>query len=566
MCRWVRRCRSTLPDLGSSANTVITQADEYQIGRMMMRDLRQENAYFDDPETTEYLQSLGCRIAVEAQDGEQTFTFFARPRQIHQCLRAAGRLHRHEHRPDHSHQQRIRTGGRDGARDRPRGAAAYRARRIVAQRGSSLTTLAGLLGAVLIGAVTGSADAGMGLLALAQGTAMQQQINFTRMEEQRPTGSASATWPRPVSIPTAWPAFFSTMMRERGNELDEVPSLLLSHPLDQVRIAEARARVGSMPSHPRRPDSASYPYIRERVRVLASASDSDLRGYYETMRANDPSNPALVYGAALAEIKSGSPATAVALLKRLVGEQPKLPLLQIALAQAQYAAGQKNDAVATFERALAVSPRNVPLTVRYAEALLDMGRAKKAHQLLLDLFNVETPTPEQIKLIALAASAAGDTGDAYYYMSEYHISNGDLMLATQQLDLALASPELTKCSASASWPGARKSAATCANSATIGPGAHHRRADKLPAHASTICLHVPGAGRAAHRLCHASPRRARSPRPLRADQSRRISLQRRTGSRHRQARGKGLREGDAASRCARVSAISSRTCSIQRSS
>ena len=39
--------------------------------------------------------------------------------------------------------------------------------------------------------------------------------------------------------------------------------------------------------------------------------------------------------------------------------------------------------------------------------------------------------------------AAGDTGDAYYYMSEYHISSGDLMLATQQLDLALASPDLT---------------------------------------------------------------------------------------------------------------------------
>ena len=61
--------QSTLPDLGSNANTVITKADEYQLGRMMMRDLRQENGYFDDPETTEYLQSVGSRIAVEAQDG-----------------------------------------------------------------------------------------------------------------------------------------------------------------------------------------------------------------------------------------------------------------------------------------------------------------------------------------------------------------------------------------------------------------------------------------------------------------------------------------------------------------
>jgi predicted Zn-dependent protease len=34
-------------------------------------------------------------------------------------------------------------------------------------------------------------------------------------------------------------------------------------------------------------------------------------------------------------------------------------------------------------------------------------------------------------------------GDAYYYMSEYHIATGDLQLAMQQLQLALAAPNLT---------------------------------------------------------------------------------------------------------------------------
>jgi hypothetical protein len=43
----------------------------------------------------------------------------------------------------------------------------------------------------------------------------------------------------------------------------------------------------------------------------------------------------------------------------------------------------------------------------------------------------------------MAASAAGDIGDAYYYMSEYHLSGGDLALANQQLELALAAPNLT---------------------------------------------------------------------------------------------------------------------------
>jgi hypothetical protein len=43
----------------------------------------------------------------------------------------------------------------------------------------------------------------------------------------------------------------------------------------------------------------------------------------------------------------------------------------------------------------------------------------------------------------LAASAAGDAGDAYFYMGEYQIAGGDLLMAVQQLQLALASPNLS---------------------------------------------------------------------------------------------------------------------------
>ena len=60
---------------------------------------------------------------------------------------------------------------------------------------------------------------------------------------------------------------------------------------------------------------------------------------------------------------------------------------------------------------------------------MQVGRAKEAHAVLLDVFNNVVPTPEQIRLTALAASSAGDVGDAYYYMSEFHIASGDLPLA-----------------------------------------------------------------------------------------------------------------------------------------
>jgi predicted Zn-dependent protease len=437
------RAQNSLPDLGSTANSMLSRADEYQIGRMVVRDLRSQNLLLDDPETADYLQSLGDRIGVEAQEGDQKLTFMpVRDRSINAFALPGGFIG-------------VNTGliTRTDSESELAGVVAHEighvvqrhmARAYQADSRIGLSSIATTLGAVLIGVLTGSPDAGIGLVSLGQATTMQQQINFTRMEEHEADRVGINYLAAAGFDPNGMIGFFSTMMRERGTGDDDIPALLQSHPVEPVRIAEARARVASMPAVERRADSATYPYIRERLRVVSSTPETDQRRYFANMRATEPGNPALQYGAALAEMKSGSAVTAVGLLKPLVAAQPQLPLLHIALAQAQLAAGQNDKAVASFEHGLALAPRNVPLSVRYAEALLTLGNAKKAHQLLLDLFNIVPPTPEQIRLIALAASAAGDTGDAYYYMGELHIANGDLMLATTQLDLALKSPEITE--------------------------------------------------------------------------------------------------------------------------
>jgi predicted Zn-dependent protease len=434
---------NSLPDLGSSANTVLTRDDEYQIGRMMMRDLRSDNLVLDDPETTDYLQALGGRIGVEAQDGEQRLSFFAvRDPSINAFALPGGFIG-------------VNTGLilRTNSESELAGVVAHEighvvqrhiARAVQAQSGSTLAQLAGILGAVLVGVITGSGDAVPGIIAMGQGVAMQKQINFTRMEEHEADRVGIGYMASAGFDPNGMAGFFATMMRERGVGGEEIPSLLLTHPVDSVRIAEARARIAGLNHLPRRPDTPTYPYIRERLRVISGTQENDQRRYYERMLASDPNNSALQYGAALAETKSGNPRNAIALLQPLVAAHPQLPLLQGALAQAQLAASRKSEGIATFEHALELAPRNVPLTVHFAEALLAIGEAKRAHQLLLDLFNNVTPTPEQIRLIAVAASSAGDTGDAYYYMAELHLSGGDLMLANTQLDLALASPEITE--------------------------------------------------------------------------------------------------------------------------
>ncbi|MGA2023426.1 MAG: tetratricopeptide repeat protein, partial [Steroidobacteraceae bacterium] len=223
----------------------------------------------------------------------------------------------------------------------------------------------------------------------------------------------------------------------------EIPALLQDHPVTSERIATARARAALLARSAPQPESASYAFIKERVRVLVTPPEARPAQYYAALRDNRPLTPAERYGEALLQMQNGEAASAVRTFSELQAKYPQLTMLYSALGQALDASGQPDAALALFERSNRLFPRNVPLTVRYAETLMQMNRAAKAHELLLDLFNNVEPSPPQIRLTALAASAAGDPGDAYYYMAQYDLAGGNLPLANQQLELALAAPNLT---------------------------------------------------------------------------------------------------------------------------
>ena len=187
----------------------------------------------------------------------------------------------------------------------------------------------------------------------------------------------------------------------------------------------------------------SYALTRERLRVLGTPAEENVRRYYTDRRDQQEQTVGERYGEALASYQGGSSRAALDSLTELARQYPQVPMLQSTLGQALMGAGDTEEALIVFRRALNLSPRNIPLTMRYAETLMKADQPKAAHAVLLDLFNNVAPTPEQIRFTALAASSAGDTGDAAYYMSEYHIATGNLPLSVAQLEMALAAPNIT---------------------------------------------------------------------------------------------------------------------------
>ena len=432
-----------LPDMGSPENAVLSKTDEYQIGLMAMRQLRGQDLILEDPELTDYIQHLGSRLAAQALDDDQNFQYFIlRSTEINAFATYGGFIFVNSGLVLLTETESDLAGvlGHETAHVRQR----HIARSILAQSRMSLGTTAAMLAAVLIGAASGAGGQALeGAIAISQGVALQQSMNFTRGEEQEADRVGIGLLAGAGFRTGAMADFFESMGRREGvSEIASPLDMLRNHPVTRDRIAEARTRAVQYTKAPVN-ESILFPGMRERLRVLVAPSEKDMTVYYAQMRERRALSDPELYGEALAQMHGGQGAAAALTLRDLLAKYPQITALYAALGQALQIDHQSAAALSNFERAMALFPRNVPLAVRYADSLMQTGHANQAHALLLDVFNNTQPTPEQIRLTALAASAAGDLGDASYYMSEFNISNGDLPLANQQLELALASPNLT---------------------------------------------------------------------------------------------------------------------------
>jgi beta-barrel assembly-enhancing protease len=439
----IAQSEADVPQLGLPGGGIVSKDDEFAIGMMALRELRGQGVIIEDPESTEYIQSLGTRLAAQSIDGAAHFHYFIYDEGDINAFAVPGGYIFCDYGTVLASDNESELAG-VLAHETAHITQHHFARQIQAQERQSIAAAAGMLAAIVIGALGGGAPAIEGGIAAAQGMMAQAQINFTRADENEADRVGMGYLSAAGFDPEGMPAFFESFEQRYGYEESLYPKFLIDHPVTPDRIADAKARAAHLPRPKDLKDSLSYQLVKERLRVITATEDYDILGYYQR-RLREESVPSLgdQYGEALALMTHNRPQEAVRILEPLIARNQTAILLRSALGQAQVAAGDVEEGLHTFANAEVLFPRNVPLSIRYAEALIKVGEPKQAHTLLDDLFNVAEPTPQQIRLIAQAASAAGDTGDAYDYMGEYYISNGSLVLASQQFELALRTPHLT---------------------------------------------------------------------------------------------------------------------------
>ena len=423
-----------LPELGSPADAILSKSDEAQIGRAIMHSIRGSGQLVEDPLITEYVNEIGHRVAAYANDGDHKFTFFVvNDPAINAFALPGGFIG-------------VHTGLLEATRseDELAGVLAHEiahvtqrhiARAVHANQRQSLLSTAIMLGAIVAGAMQGA-------IAVAQGTQAQAQINFTRSNEYEADRIGIAALADAGFDPQGMASFFEVISRASGSGEYRLPEFLSTHPVSSDRIAEARGRAREYPTASTN-DSKTYGIARARLLVSRQETPEDAVAYFERMNYEFMTDPQR-YGLAAAYARNGDHLKANRVFEELMNREPEVIPYHIGLAQSQLALEQIDEALQTFESARELFPRNTPLIVSYAEALLQLGNAKYAHEILLDLLNNTPPTPEQVRLIARAAEEAGETAEANYYMAEYRFMIGDLVGGVTFLQRALSVPELNE--------------------------------------------------------------------------------------------------------------------------
>ena len=457
-----RAQENRLPDIGSSAGSVLGPAQQAEYGRMLLAQLRHYGYVLEDPLVDGWLQATGNRLAAASDDPGQKFTFFMmKDRSINAFATLGGYIGMNAglvlaaesedevaavlgHEVAHVTQLHVLRGVERAQRD-------------------SIPLLLAMLGAIAIAQSAGgnsSDDAAMAAIATAQGLAAQRQINYTRSNESEADRIGIRTLARSGYDPGAMASMFERMhavsRTNQGGERERLPDYLKTHPVTTIRISEAKDRAerlagqsvqgtvstpdasitqripvtgAALPEGLRLGDNPLLPaglaleggleatrrnefgWARERLRVLSANTPEAAVREYERMGSARGLDDAQRYGLAIAQLRAGRAEQAATSLAALLERHPGDVWLSIGLAEAEAHAGRHDAADRRFQALLERMPRNPAIAMSYAEVLVARNTpeaGRRARDVLRPLLATSGSDPAFQRTFARASEIAGD--------------------------------------------------------------------------------------------------------------------------------------------------------------
>ena len=232
----------TLPDMGTSAGSTLSIGQEMQMGDYYVRQLRGSAPLINDPLLVQYINGLGMRLVAHANSVRTPFHFYLiNNDQINAFAFFGGNvvLHSALFRYSDNESELASVMAHEISHVTQR----HLARAMEDQKRNAPLTWVGALGSILL--AMASPQAGMAALTGTLAGTRQGMISFTQQNEQEADRIGIQVLQRAGFDPQAMPTFLEKLL-DQSRYSSRPPEILLTHPLPESRLSDARNRANQM--------------------------------------------------------------------------------------------------------------------------------------------------------------------------------------------------------------------------------------------------------------------------------------------------------------------------------
>jgi predicted Zn-dependent protease len=373
--------KNRLPDIGISAYSALSIDKELQIGQAMMRQLRGSQPLIQDPVLIEYINHLGNTLVKHANGVNYAFEFFIiNNRELNAFAFFGGHVG--------IHSGLITTADTESelasviAHEISHVTQRHLARRLESQSQNQSLTMAAMLSSVLLTLI--NPTVGMAALSASMAATQQASINYTRSNEKEADRVGIALLAASGFDPQGAANFF-TKMSEKYRYASKPPAMLLTHPLPDYRITDARQRALNFPARPI-PPNLNFELTKARLMARYEGETKSNIVFFKNQlqKKRYLLKPAAQYGLALSYFEDKQLEKAQSILESLRQTHHDNLFYVDALTDVYIANGQTIKAINMLKQLNLFMPNNQVISLNYANALINSNQFDLAAEILQD--------------------------------------------------------------------------------------------------------------------------------------------------------------------------------------
>jgi predicted Zn-dependent protease len=423
----------SLPDLGDVSQSEMSPLQERRLGQSIMLEIRADPAYSEDPEVTDYLNTIGYRLVGAAPDARQEFSFFLMvDPQVNAFALPGGYIGINSGLMLTAQSESELA----GVMSHEIGHVAQRhfARMLSAQKETQLAALAGLAIAIL--ASRASSDVAQAALIGSQAASIQSSLNFSRANEQEADRVGFQILDKAGFDTSAMALFFERMLQATRYYQSAAPSYLRTHPLTTSRISDMQNRAQNMP-YRQVPDSIEFQLMRAKLKATQDSPADSVKFFEESLTERKYlSEAASRFGLVEALIRTRAYARAAKELQALRKLLPSSPIIETQAARLSAAAGDAGGTLRIYREALRSFPNYRALVYNYAEVLLRANQPEEALKLVESRLQYQVSDYRLYQLQAKSYAALNRGMLQHRALAESYFRLGNVRTAIEQLVLA----------------------------------------------------------------------------------------------------------------------------------